>query len=178
MLIPGFVHSPGVVFRMACDNPVLLVHERVSNQRQLRLRRVAAGSAARSLLALPSRSPARRPWERKRRRRQPETKAGRAVAAAVKAETALAFSSPGQIWVSSVPSDRFFVSPLSWASGLLPLSACWPALPPCFGLSVWLAMRSTGTRWGMSVPLPLRGAGRAGLGDRLVSGHIQDECGL
>lgn len=87
------MHSPGVVFRRACDNSVPSVHEHVNHQRQLLLSGVAAGSAARSLLALPSQSPARRPWERKRRRRQPEMKADGAVAAAVKAEMALVFSS-------------------------------------------------------------------------------------
>lgn len=156
--------------------PVLLVREHISNRRQLPLSRVAAGSAVRSLPALPSQSPARRPWERKCRRRQPETKAGRAVAAAVKAETALAFFSVRSgfpLFLETASS----VSPLSWASGLLPLSVCSPALPPCFGLSVWLAMRSMRMRWGMPMPLPLHRAGMAGLGACLVSGHIQGECG-
>lgn len=87
MLIPGFVPSPGVVFWRACDNPALSVHEQMSNRRQPPLSRVAAGSAARSLLALPSQSPARHPWERKRRRRQAETESCQ------NKEMALAFSS-------------------------------------------------------------------------------------
>lgn len=89
-----------------------LVHEHVNNQRQVLLSRVAAGSAVRSLLALPSQSPARRPWERKRRRRQPEMKAGGAVAAAVKTEMALVFSS-ARSGLPLLLATTSLISPLS-----------------------------------------------------------------
>lgn len=172
----GFVYLAGVVLWRACDNPVLLIRDYISNQRQLSLSGVAAGSAMRILLAILSQSLAHRPWERKQRRRQPETKAVGAVAATIKAEMALAFSSVRSgfpLFLATAP----LVSPLSWGSGLLPLPACSPVLLPCFWLPFWLAMRSMGMQWGMPVPQSLHRAGAAGLEAYFVSGHIQGEYG-
>lgn len=133
LLIPSFVYSAGVVLLRTYDNPVLLLRDHVSNQRQPPLSRVAAESAVR-ILAILSQSRAHRPWERKQRRRQPETKAGGAVAATIKAEMALAFSS-----VRSVSPLLLAINCLFGQPTLLSLrassSACLLPYPAAFLLA-------------------------------------------